>query len=570
MRLVLRLLGPACALILAATSGCSSGVPSIANMIGSAGSVAAGSAGSGGAAGGDSTTALVCQPSLQPTSPLSLLTRVQYDATIADLLGDTSQPSQTFPPENQVDGFNNNTEVHIANPLLVEQFMDAAESIAGRAVAANLTTLAPCAGTSIAEQTACGASFVTAFGKRAFRRPLLADEAQSFNTLFAGMVASRGYSAAVELTIQAMLQSPQFLYRVDAARAATPETGAVILDPYQMASRLSYFLTESMPDDTLFAAADAAQLASADEIEAQARRLLETPKARAMVRDFNAQWLQLEQLSGLARNPPDATTDVKDIGADYEESLQEFLDHVYWDKGDLSSLFLAPDLYVNARLAGVLGVAAPPSGFASVSAAPGQVGLLTQPALMAMLAHSDQSGPVQRGVFVREQILCIPVPPPPPNFNPVAPDPDPSLTTRDRFKVHTVSPACSGCHQLIDGTGFGFENYDQLGRYRTQENGLPVDASGEMIGTGEPALDGTFTGAAELSQRIAVSPRAQNCLATNWFRYAMGRVETPADGCSVLDVQKKFVTSGGQFKELLVALTLTDAFRYRPAVPEDM
>ena len=573
MRLVLRLLGPACALTLAAASGCSSGTPSVGaggNTAAAGSSGMAGSTSSGGAAGGDSTTALVCQPDSHPTSPLSLLTRVQYDATIADLLGDTSQPSQSFPPENQVQGFNNNTEVHIANPLLVEQFMDAAEGIAGRAVAANLTTLAPCAGTSVAEQTACGASFVTTFGKRAFRRPLLADEAQAYNTLFAGMAASRGYSVAVLLTIQAMLQSPQFLYRVDAARSATPETGAVILDPYQMASRLSYFLTGSMPDDALFAAADKSQLASADEIETQARRLLETAKAHAMVRDFNEQWLRLDQLSGLARNPPDATTDVKDIGADYKESLQQFLDHVYWDKGDLSSLFLAPDMYVNARLAGVFGVDAPKSGFASVSAAPGQVGLLTQPALMAMLAHSDQSGPVQRGVFVREQILCIPVPPPPPNFNPVAPDPDPSLTTRERFKVHTASAACSACHDLIDGTGFGFENYDQLGRYRSQENGLPVDASGDMIATGETALDGTFNGAEELSQRIAVSPRAQNCLASNWFRYAMGRVETAADACSVLDVQKKFVTSGGQFKELLVALTLTDAFRYRPAVPEDM
>jgi hypothetical protein len=411
---------------------------------------------------------------------------------------------------------------------------------------------------------------VSAFGKRAFRRPLETNEAQAFNNLFAGMVASRGYSAAVELTIQAILQSPQFLYRVDAARAATPETGAVALDPYQLASRLSYFLTDSMPDDTLFAAADAKQLASADEIEAQARRLLETPKAHAMVRDFNNQWLRLDSLAGLARNPPDSATDLKDIGADYKESLQQFLDHVYWDRGDLSSLFLAPDVYVNARLAGLLGVDAPSSGFAPAPAAPGQVGLLTQPAVMAMLAHSDQSGPVQRGVWVREQILCIPVPPPPPNFNPVAPDPDPSLTTRDRFKVHTASPACSGCHQLIDGTGFGFENYDQLGRYRTQENGLTVDASGEMIGTAESGLDGPFNGADELSQRIATSPRAQNCLATNWFRYAMGRVETDADACSVVDAQKKFATSGGQFKELLVALTLTDAFRYRPAVPEDM
>jgi hypothetical protein len=287
-----------------------------------------------------------------------------------------------------------------------------------------------------------------------------------------------------------------------------------------------------------------------------------------MVRDFNRQWLGLSGLAGLARNAPNGAMDLKGIGDDYQESLLQFLDHAYWADGDLKSLFLSSDIYVNARLAGVFGVAAPESGYGVVHGAPGEVGLLTQPALLSMLAHSDQSGPVQRGVFVRQQILCNPVPPPPANFNPVAPDPDPSLTTRERFAVHTQNAACSGCHQLIDGTGFGFENYDQLGRYRTEENGLPVDASGEMLAMGD-GLDGPFTGVEEVSKRIAASQRAQNCLATNWYRYAMGRIETEADGCSLIDVQKKFVASGGQFKELLVALTQTDAFRYRPALPED-
>lgn len=501
---------------------------------------------------------------------MSLLTRAQYDATIADLLGDNTQPSQGFPAESQVAGFNNNTEVHIANPLLVEQLMSAAEGIAGRAVAANLATLSPCTGTSTAEHAACGAAFVTAFGKRAFRRPLTLDEAQSFNTLFAGLNATQGYATAVELVLQAMLQSPQFLYRIDDARAATPESGAVPLDGYQLASRLAYFLTGSMPDAPLFSAADADALKSASEIEGQARRLIELPRAHSMVRDFNQQWLELDHFSGLARNPPDAATDVKSIGTDYRESLQQFLDHVFWEEGDLSKLFLSKVTYVNARLASLYGVPAPVTGFAAVSAAEGRAGLLTQPGLMAMLAHSDQSGPVQRGVFIRQRILCLDVPPPPPNLNPVAPDPDPTLTTRARFAVHTASSACSGCHKLIDGTGFGFENYDQLGRYRSTENGLPVDAAGEMIGSGEAAVDGPFTGALELSQRLANSPRVAQCLATNWYRYAMGRVETAADSCSLLDVQKKFAASGGQFKELLVALTLTDAFRYRPAAPETM
>jgi hypothetical protein len=189
--------------------------------------------------------------------------------------------------------------------------------------------------------------------------------------------------------------------------------------------------------------------------------------------------------------------------------------------------------------------------------------------LMAMLAHSDQSGPVQRGVFVRQRLLCLDVPPPPPNFNPIPPDPDPKLTTRERFAVHTQSSGCFACHKLIDGTGFGFEAYDHLGRYRTQENGLPIDTSGEMIGTTDPAVDGPYNGVLELSNRLAVSPRVERCLATNWYRYAMGRVENEADGCSLREVQQKFTASGGQFKELLVAVTLTDAFRYRPAISGD-
>ncbi len=568
MRSIFGLLGPGCGLLFVA-AGCATGPD--ASTAASGGPVEVGGQGEVGsaAAGMGGSGTLTCKSEGRPASPLSLLTRAQYDATITDLLGDGSRPSASFPPENEVAGFNNNTEVHIANPSLVEQLMAAAEGIAGRAVAANLSGLAPCAGSGLAEQVECGKSFVSTFGKRAFRRPLVAEESRAFETLFAGIDVSRGYASAVELTVQAMLQSPQFLYRADSKRAATPETGAVALDGYQLASRLSYFLVGSMPDAPLFAAADSGKLANSAEIEEQARRLLEGSKARAMVRDFNQHWLRLDQLAGLARTEPDDQTELKGIGEDYRESLQQFLDHVYWDTGDLSSLFLAPATFVNGRLAKLFGLEAKGSGFVSAGAAPGQVGLLTQPALMAMLAHSDQSGPVQRGVFVREQILCIPVPPPPPNFNPVAPDPDPSLTTRARFAVHTQSSACAGCHALIDGTGFGFESYDQLGRYRTMENGLPIDDSGEMLGSDEAELDGPFRGAAELSRRIAKSPRAQNCLATNWFRYAMGRVETDADGCSLLDVQRKFSASGGRFKELLVALTLTDAFRYRPAMLED-
>ena len=187
---------------------------------------------------------------------------------------------------------------------------------------------------------------------------------------------------------------------------------------------------------------------------------------------------------------------------------------------------------------------------------------------MALFAHADQSAPVLRGAFVRERILCLPVDPPPPEVNPNPPPVDVNATTRERFAQHTAEPSCAGCHVLIDGVGFGFERYDQFGRYRELENSLPVDESGEVVGTEDPQLEGTFVGAAELATRIAGSDRVRDCVATHWYRYAMGRVEDTADACSLEDVKRRFRAGNGQFSELLVGIALSDAFRYRPAMTE--
>jgi hypothetical protein len=228
-------------------------------------------------------------------------------------------------------------------------------------------------------------------------------------------------------------------------------------------------------------------------------------------------------------------------------------------------LFDSKQVYLTPKLLPLYGQAvADPSPFTAVTL-PDRAGLLTQPALMALLAHSDQSAPVLRGVFVRERLMCLFVPPPPPSLNPIPPDPDPNATTRERFRVHTESVDCKGCHALIDGIGFGFEAYDQYGRYRTVENGLAVDVKGEVLGTGDPTLDGPFEGAHALSARLAQSRRVRDCVATNWYRYAFGRMETSADTCSLEDVKARFDKSGGDLDELLVSIAQSVAFRFRPA-----
>lgn len=509
-----------------------------------------------------------CEAPGSPAAPAALLTRVQYDNTLADLLGDASRPASVFPPENQVDGFNNNVAAHRVNPLLVEKYLEAAEGVAARAVAGSLERIAPCDADADARE--CGRAFVRNFGERAFRRPLTAPELQIFDDLFERSYLASGFSFGVELVLTAILQSPQFLYRVDAlTEAPTVETGAVALAPYELASRLSYFLVGSMPDDELFTAASKSQLVSDDQIAAQARRLLATPRAREMVREFHHQWLKLDALPSLTRLASDLGSMPVTVGADYVASLDRFIDHVYWDVGNLSALLTSKTVFISPALAPLLGVNAASAEWAAVEL-PDRAGILTQPGLLALLAHADQSAPVLRGVFVRQRLLCLDVPPPPPAANTTPPDPDPNATTRERFRQHTASPECSGCHRLFDGLGFGLEGYDQLGRYRTTENGLPLDTSGEVYGTGVEGLDGNFAGAAELSARLAGSQAVRDCMATTWYRYAVGRQLTESDACSLEQTRAAFADAAGDLRELMVAITLSDGFRYRAPNAREM
>lgn len=524
----------------------------------SGGSVASG----GNVATGGTTSLPMCASQPLPRSPLALLTRTQYENTIFDLLGDDSKPAADFPPENQVQGFKNNTNAHQASPLAVEKYLEAAERLSARAVSTRLATLAPC---TSGDNMACGRAFVRDFGLKAFRRPLGTTEAQLFDDLFSRTVGPLGYATAVQLTLQAFLQSPQFLYRVDSLRAPTPESGALPLGPYELASRLSYFLTGSMPDAALFAAARDNQLQTDAEVEAQTRRLLEQPRARAVVREFHHQWLGLDSLPSIARDAFDWAGDATLLGKDWLDSLDRFVDHVYWENGNVSALFDSKLVYLNSRLGSVYGASVTGADFVGVEQAD-RTGLVTQPALLALLAHSNQSAPVLRGVFVLQQLMCVVVPAPPPTVNNMPPDPDPRATTRERFRVHTDNPDCSGCHRIIDGVGFGFESYDHLGRYRATENGLPVDTSGEVLATGDPVLEGAFNGTAELALRMAKSPRVRDCVAASWYRFALGRLETDADQCSLSDVKSSFAKNSGDLRELMVAITRSVAFRYRPAL----
>lgn len=501
-----------------------------------------------------------------------LLTRLQFKNSVVDLFhGKVPAPDMAaFPPENEVLRFRTNAEFHRATPLLSDAHMNAAEAVA-RGVAAELASLLPCSAERADE--ACAAEFVAEFAPRAFRRPLFPSEGEPFLALFAKASTRFGFVRGIEVIAEALVQSPQFLYRLEFGGTALPSSElpaqdmvAFDLTDYEIASRLSYFLYNSMPDEELFAAAAAGELRTAAQIEAQARRMIERPRTQETVQDFYAQWLGLAQFGSVVRLAPGFAE--AELAPSWQGSLQRYLSHTFWEgAGDFAALMTSDQVFLDAKLAQLYGVQRPaglePGAFFATEFEPRQrSGLLTQPALLALLSHSNQSGPIQRGVFVRDEVLCQPTPPPPPNVDQTPPDPSPSLTTRERFKIHTEEAACAGCHSLIDPIGLGFEQYDHLGRYRDQENGFPVDASGAVNVVREVKIQGPFNGAVELADRLSSSEQVKLCLATQWYRYALGRVEQTADLCSLQQISRKFGKSA-QMKDLLVGVALSDAFRAR-------
>jgi len=487
---------------------------------------------------------------------LRRLTRAEYDNTVRDLIGTDLGLAQAFPPEELSHGFNNHAEIRTVSDMLAEHYFAAAKKI-GAAVAGKLAEIAPCDVAAMGED-ACLDAFLDTFAARAWRRPLTSDERDRLKTRFAEARLST-FADGVDALTQILVLSPSFLYRTE---DTIPVDGASYsrLGQYAMASRLSYLLWGTMPDADLFKAAGEDKLGTRDEILSQAKRMLEDPRAGKMVADFGSQWLTLDELELTEKDTdlyPEYTPELKEH---YLGESQALVDSIWKEGASLEAFLTTKHTFVDETLAKLYGIGNVSGADFQKASIPGaeHAGVLTLGAVMASRSKVDQSSPIKRGVFVHERFTCFEVPPAPEDLNiePIVFNPD--MTAKERFKVHNESPACAGCHQYIDPIGFGFENFDALGRWRTTEAGKTIDVTGNLTGTD---VDAPFNGPAELAALLAKSKKVKSCVADLWFRYSYGRDPTDADTCTVETLRNKLEETGS-LKDLLLAITQTDAFLF--------
>ncbi|MFL5357516.1 DUF1592 domain-containing protein [Archangium sp.] len=506
-----------------------------------------------------------CAPnSLDPSAKrrIRMLTRFEYDNTLRDLLYLDSSWGQSLPAEEVVNGFDNTSDARAVGQLLTDKMLSAAEQAAEAAIA-NLSQHVSCE-----PGDECALKFIQDFGLRAFRRPLTDAERLRYQSLYTSVALEDGYTEGIKAIIAAMLQSPNFLYRTELGQHQGD--GLYALTDYEVASELSYLFWGSMPDEALFAKASAGALHMPEQISTEARRMLASPRSRSMLDHFVSQWLDLEKLTQAQKDATAFADFDSNIRSAMKSETQEFFDYIVRNSsGQLPELFSADYTFASDPLASFYRLPSSQVATATTTSTglrmweltgSGRGGILTQGSILAAQATPQTSSPVRRGKLVRERLLCQPLPPPPPGLNVQLSPVDENLPNRGRFQEHSRNAACASCHQLMDPIGFGFEQFDSVGRYQPQANGQPVDASGEVLSSS--ATNGTFNGVNELQQKLAQSEDVHTCFSMQWLRFGYG-VSGDDESCVNRQLTDRFRQQALSIPELIISLTQLPRFSMR-------
>jgi hypothetical protein len=477
------------------------------------------------------------------------LNRVEYNNTVRDLFfGLDLRPADAFPVDNFAEGFDNNAQELRMSNLLLEKYLEAADKLVPAAFA-SAGVRGRLLGCDLEREATCARRTLSAFAERAFRRPVPeGDLAGYLGLVDLARQQGDGPEVGLQVALKAMLVSPSFLYRIE---PDPPQGTTRGLDGFELASRLSYFLWSSMPDDELFARARSGALAQPAEIAAQVRRMLADGKAGALVDNLAGQWLYARQIPELQPEPtlfPEAVFDGRLRAAMHAET------HLYLKEillGDHSALELLKSdfTFANRRLAEHYGL--PQAGelgdeLVRVGTRGGRRGgLLSQAGWLAVTSHPDSTSPTKRGKWIMSDLLCQTPPPPPPGAD-ALPARVQGTTLRERLALHASVEPCRSCHMLFDPPGLALENFDAIGRWRDDDDGAPVDARGTV-----PGSDLAFEGPAALAGALQEDPRFVRCLTRKLLTFALGRGLEAADGPAVEYLTGRFASGGYRFRKLV-------------------
>jgi Protein of unknown function (DUF1592)/Protein of unknown function (DUF1588)/Protein of unknown function (DUF1595)/Protein of unknown function (DUF1585)/Protein of unknown function (DUF1587) len=520
--------------------------------------------------GPGTTPATPGAPAVPGAAPLRRLTVREYTNTVRDLLGVTP-PGRALSVNGDAAGFAIGAPVSTATDA--SRLLESAEQLA-QAAAGKISSLLPCPNpTDAAAEAACAKTFIQQFGRRAFRRPLDNDEVNELLAVYTGHRESAiGYAFpdAIRAVVTAMLASPFFLYRAELGPAKPQRDGAFVrFNSHEVASRLSYGLWATMPDDALFAEADAGKLATPEQIANQARRMLKDARFREALDDFHLQWLEIEGLPTEPAKDPHFKDHNPALVQAMMAETKAFIDDLFAGAnatGSLEKFFTSTATTVDPALGKLYGVDGAGAG-KTVNLDPKQrAGILTQASFLSMHADTAESHPVRRGAMMMRRVFCVDVPPPP-NMDVGEPKPPtPGVTTRQRYDEHSKQE-CASCHRMTDPLGFAFEHYDAIGGYRTMDQGQPVDASGSID---LPSGKVTFKDAVELAQQLPQVKEVQHCLAAQWLRYLLRRNEFDGDKGSLDKAIEAFARPERDVREMLVGLVQSRAFTHRTPSPGEV
>lgn len=552
------------------TGGTSAAAGGTAGATGGTASTSGGTSG----AGGTGATPPVEQTPPAPANPGTVtvrrLNRVEYDNTVRDLLGTSLRPAEEFQADSVGNGiFDTVGAAASLSPAAVRDFESAAYELVDdlHASPERWARVVPC--DVEAQGEACARTVLSGFARRAFRRPVTDAEVDALLTPFREaerLVAGR--TLGLRHSLAAVLMSSHFLFKLE-IDPDVASTAPRRLNDHELATRLSYALWSTMPDDELFAAADAGMLQTDAVFSQQLERMLADPRAAALGADFAGQWLEFRSLESHEVAADAFPSYSPELARSMKREAELFFMDFLTSPAKVSELLTARFTYLDARLAEHYGIpaanVAPGETFRADTSGHPRVGMLTLGALLTARSFSSRTSPTERGEFVLSHLLCQEVPQPPPDVMGL-PDQDPDAneapkTLRERLEQHRADPKCVGCHLEMDPIGFGLENYDAIGRYRTEENGIPVDSAGELP-------DGsTFSDAVGLATLLAQDPRFQSCLTKNLIVFATGRFLNQRDDAAwVAHIAGTARDGGDRLGALVRTMLRSDVFRSRQAV----